>query len=102
MWKTAESRADVGEASSKKTTFFDPMFCNSMSRYPNAEGYDEPQPMFNANKLSWKYELIEMMKNNPEMLLPEEKEMIESWKKLDTGDDKIDYVIPLSKKPKNN
>jgi len=99
MWKTAEERADVGEASSKKTSFYDPMFCNSFKRFPNDPNHEEPAPMFDANKLSWKYELIDMYRNSPCLLLPGEREMIESWKVSDTGDDTVDYVIHLDKKP---
>jgi hypothetical protein len=79
MWDKIEKAADVGEARTKKTTFFDPLFCNSFARYPSAA--PEPRPMFDANKLSWKYELIEMYQNHPELLLPGESAMIECWGK---------------------
>jgi hypothetical protein len=94
MWKTSEERADVGEASSKKVSFFDPMFCNSFKRYPNDPNHEEPAPIFDANKVSWKYELIDLYRERPELLLPNEKEMIESWRQPDGT-----YQIPLDKRP---
>ena len=88
MWNKFEKASDSGEASfGGKVTFFDPMFCNSMKRFPN--GAAEPKPMFDANKLSWKYELIKMYEECPDLLLQGEKEMISKWKR-DDGSYEID------------
>ncbi len=52
----------------------------NMERYPQPEGFVEREtPHNNYTKSSWLHELINYYDNRPEMLLPNEKEMIEKW-----------------------
>ena len=60
----------------------------NMERYPAPEGFVEVEkPHNDYTKSSWLHELINYYDNRPEMLLLNEKEMIEKWKSyLDKGE----------------
>ena len=67
---------------SDRKTFYkrDNTYNNDFARYPTPEGYDFGNKAHNDwRKSSWKLELEDMYKNQPELLLPGEKEMIEKW-----------------------
>jgi hypothetical protein len=83
MWDKFERAADVGESTTKKTAFFDPLFGgdNKWLRYPRAENAKPMKPLFNFEKLSWKRELEDLYDSKKwDLLLPDEKEMIERWR----------------------
>jgi thymidylate synthase (FAD) len=80
MWKTAEARAEMGDKASGKVSFFDPMFGNSFDVYPNDQNYTEPKPMFDYRKLSLMKEYEDWYDEQPGILLPEEKAMVERWR----------------------
>jgi thymidylate synthase ThyX len=82
IYNTLLSNADVFGASRKVGTCHDAMFGNSMKRFPDADVYVTKATencLFNYKKLAWYTELKRMYKEEPELLLPGEKEMIESW-----------------------
>ena len=58
----------------------DAHFNNDFKRIPEPEGYEFPEPANNDfRKSNWYYELIRIYKEEPDLLLPGEKEMVESW-----------------------
>lgn len=62
----------------------DHTYNNDFARYPTPEGYDFGENAHNDwRKSSWKIELEDMYRDQPELLLPGEKEMIENWMKLE-------------------
>lgn len=82
IYKTLLDRCDVFGANNKVGTCFDAMFGNSMKRFPDANpGVTKvtEKALFNYKKLAWYAELIRMYYEEADLLLPGEKEMIESW-----------------------
>ena len=82
IYSTLLNRCDVFGANNKVGTCFDAMFGNSMKRFPDANpGVTEVtnNALFDYKKLAWYFELIRMYHEEPELLLPSESEMIESW-----------------------
>ena len=76
------NRCDVNGANRNVGTCHDPMFGNSFKRFPDADKYvteTTENCQFNYKKLAWYQELKRMAEEEPELLLPGEKEMIESW-----------------------
>ena len=62
----------------------DETYCNDFKRFPDKEGYVPPTPAHNDwRKSSWKLELEDIYENQPELLFPGEKEMIEKWLQLE-------------------
>lgn len=81
--KTLDS-ADVFGANRRVGTCYDAMFGNSFKRFEDANEYvteATENAMFDYKKLAWYYELKRIYEEEPELLLPGEKEMIESWGK---------------------
>lgn len=73
---------DVFGANRKVGTCHDEMFGNSFKRFEDADNQVTKVTdscLFNYKKLAWYDELKRMLKEEPELLLPGEKEMIESW-----------------------
>lgn len=82
-FKTLDS-ADVFGANRHVGTCYDAMFGNSFKRFEDANEYvteATENAMFDYKKLAWYYELKRIYEEEPELLLPGEKEMIESWGK---------------------
>ena len=82
-FKTLDS-ADVFGANRHIGTCYDAMFGNSFKRFEDANEYvteATENAMFDYKKLAWYYELKRIYEEEPELLLPGEKEMIESWGK---------------------
>ena len=62
----------------------DHTYNNDFARFPTPEGYDFGEKAHNDwRKSSWKIELERIYKEEPWLLLPGEKEMIENWMKLE-------------------
>lgn len=81
--KTLNS-ADVFGANRRVGTCYDAMFGNSFKRFEDVNEYvteATENAMFDYKKLAWYYELKRIYEEEPELLLPGEKEMIESWGK---------------------
>lgn len=77
-------RCDVSGANRKVGTCHDPMFGNSFKRFSDADSYvtkTTENCQFNYKKLAWYQELKRIAEEEPELLLPDEREMIESWDK---------------------
>ena len=75
---------DCFGASSKKCFCTDKMFGNSFKRFEDANAYvaqTTDECLFDYKKLAWYEELKRIYHEEPELLLPGEKEMIESWSK---------------------
>ena len=73
---------DVFGAGNKVGTCYDAMFGNSMKRFKDANPFvteATDKCLFDYKKLAWYAELIRMYHEEPELLLPGEKEMIEDW-----------------------
>ena len=82
IYNTLLNNADVFGANRKVGTCHDAMFGNSMKRFPDADNYVTKATencLFDYTKLAWYTELKRLYKEEPELLLPGEKEMIESW-----------------------
>lgn len=76
------NRCDVNGANRNVGTCHDPMFGNSFKRFSDADKYVTETTegcQFNYKKLAWYQELKRIAEEEPELLLPGEKEMIESW-----------------------
>lgn len=76
--------ADVFGANRHVGTCYDAMFGNSFKRFEDANEYvteATENAMFDYKKLAWYYELKRIYEEETELLLPGEKEMIESWGK---------------------
>lgn len=76
--------ADVFGANRHVGTCYDAMFGNSFKRFEDANEYitkATENAMFDYKKLAWYDELKRIYEEEPELLLPGEKEMIESWGK---------------------
>ena len=73
---------DTFGASRKVSECCDALFGNSFKRYPDAIKYVTSATencLFDYTKLAWYKELIRIYQEEPELLLPGEKEMIEKW-----------------------
>lgn len=78
------SQADAFGAKSKVSVCCDALFGNSFKRYPDANNYVTEATkncLFDYSKLAWYQELIRIKDEEPELLLPDEREMIEKWEK---------------------
>jgi thymidylate synthase ThyX len=82
VYNTLLNNCDVFGANRKVGTCYDAMFGNSFKRFPDANEYvtkATEECLFDYKKLAWYEELKRIYKEEPELLLPGEKEMIESW-----------------------
>lgn len=83
IYLTLLDNADVFGANAKVGTCHDAMFGNSMKRFKDANHYVTETTnncLFDYKKLAWYDELKRIYEEEPELLLPGEKEMIESWR----------------------
>lgn len=75
-------RCDCFGAAAKKCFTCDDVFGNSFGRFPSASPYVQAATdgcKFDYRKSAWYAELKRIYLEEPELLLPGEKEMIESW-----------------------
>lgn len=75
-------RCDCFGAAAKKCFTCDDVFGNSFNRFPDANEHvtkATTECKFDYTKSAWYAELKRIYKEEPELLLPGEKEMIESW-----------------------
>ena len=82
IYNTLLNNCDVFGANRKVGTCHDAMFGNSFKRFNDADSYvtkTTEDCLFDYKKLAWYDELKRIYKEEPELLLPGEKEMIESW-----------------------
>lgn len=73
---------DAMGANRKVSTCCDALFGNSFKRYNDANEYVTKATedcLFDYKKLAWYHELLRIYKEEPELLLKDEKEMIERW-----------------------
>ena len=81
-YNTLLNNCDVFGANRKVGTCHDAMFGNSFKRFNDADNYvtkTTEDCLFDYKKLAWYDELKRIYKEEPELLLPGEAEMIESW-----------------------
>ena len=82
IYETMLSKCDVFGANRKVCTCYDAMFGNSFKRFKDADNHVTKATencLFDYTKLAWYQELKRISREEPELLLPDEKEMIESW-----------------------
>lgn len=82
IYMTLLNRCDVFGANRNICTCYDAMFGNSFARFPDANDKVTEVTdncLFDFSKLAWYDELKRIYKEEPELLLPGEKEMIENW-----------------------
>lgn len=82
IYNTLLNNCDVFGANRKVGTCHDAMFGNSFKRFSDADEYVTKATdncLFDYKRLAWYDELKRIYKEEPELLLPGEKEMIESW-----------------------
>lgn len=82
IYNTLLNNCDVFGANRKIGTCHDAMFGNSFKRFNDADNYvtkTTENCLFDYKKLAWYDELKRIYKEEPELLLPGEVEMIESW-----------------------
>ena len=82
IYNTLLNNCDVFGANRKVGTCHDAMFGNSFKRFNDADSYvtkTTEDCLFDYKKLAWYDELKRIYKEEPELLLPGEAEMIESW-----------------------
>lgn len=82
IYNTLLNNCDVFGANRKAGTCHDAMFGNSFKRFSDADEYVTKVTdncLFDYKRLAWYDELKRIYKEEPELLLPGEKEMIESW-----------------------
>ena len=82
IYETALNNCDVFGANQKVGTCYDAMFGNSFKRFEDANEYVTKATkncLFDYKKLAWYKELKRIYKDEPELLLPGEVEMIENW-----------------------
>ena len=82
VYSTLLNNCDVFGANRKVGTCHDAMFGNSFKRFRDSDSYVTKATdncLFDYKKLAWYDELKRIYKEEPELLLPGEKEMIESW-----------------------
>ena len=81
-YNTLLNNCDVFGANRKVGTCHDAMFGNSFKRFNDADNYvtkTTENCLFDYKKSAWYDELKRIYKEEPELLLPGEAEMIESW-----------------------
>ena len=81
-YNTLLNNCDVFGANRKVGTCHDAMFGNSFKRFNDADNYvtkTTENCLFDYKKLAWYDELKRIYKEEPELLLPGEAAMIESW-----------------------
>lgn len=82
IYNTLLNNCDVFGANRKVGTCHDAMFGNSFKRFNDADNYvtkTTENCLFDYKKLAWYDELKRIYKEEPELLLPGEAEMIKSW-----------------------
>ena len=82
VYNTLLNNCDVFGANRKVGTCHDAMFGNSFKRFRDSDSYVTKATdncLFDYKKLAWYDELKRIYKEEPELLLPGEAEMIESW-----------------------
>lgn len=82
VYNTLLSNCDVFGANRKVGTCHDAMFGNSFKRFNDADSYVTKATencLFDYKKLAWYQELKRIYNEESDLLLPGEKEMIESW-----------------------
>ena len=82
VYSTLLNNCDVFGANRKVGTCHDAMFGNSFKRFRDSDSYVTKATdncLFDYKKLAWYDELKRIYKEEPELLLPGEAEMIESW-----------------------
>lgn len=82
IYNTLLKNCDVFGANRQVGTCCDAMFGNSFKRFPDVNEYVTKATdncLFDYKKLAWYDELKRIYKEESELLLPGEKEMIESW-----------------------
>lgn len=82
VYNTLLNNCDVFGANREIGTCHDAMFGNSFKRFRDADSYVTKATdncLFDYKKLAWYDELKRIYREEPELLLPGEKEMIESW-----------------------
>lgn len=82
IYKTLLGNCDVFGANRKVGTCYDAMFGNSFKRFDDSnENVTKATEtcLFDYKKLAWYAELKRIYTEEPDLLLPGEKEMIESW-----------------------
>ena len=82
VYNTLLNNCDVFGANREVGTCHDTMFGNSFKRFRDADSYVTEATdncLFDYKKLAWYDELKRIYKEEPELLLPGEAEMIESW-----------------------
>ena len=82
VYNTLLNNCDVFGANRRVGTCHDAMFGNSFKRFRDSDSYVTKATdncLFDYKKLAWYDELKRIYKEEPELLLPGEKEMIESW-----------------------
>lgn len=82
IYKTHLGNCDAFGAKAKKSFCHDDVFGNSFNRFPDGD----PQVTkvtedckLDFKKVGWYFEMKRMLEEEPELLLPGEREMIESW-----------------------
>lgn len=89
VYNTLLNNCDVFGAKRKVGTCYDAMFGNSFKRFPDADEYvtkATEECLFDYKKLAWYEELKRIYREEPELLLPGEKEMIERWLECDDNE----------------
>jgi hypothetical protein len=82
IYRTLLGFCDVTGANRHVGTCHDAMFGNSFKRFPDADSFvtkTTESCLFDYTKLAWYAELKRIYEEEPELLLPGEAEMIESW-----------------------
>ena len=82
IYNTLLNNCDVFGANRKVGTCHDAMFGNSFKRFRDSDSYVTKATdncLFDYKKLAWYDELKRIYKEEPELLLPGEAAMIESW-----------------------
>ena len=80
------NKCDCFGAAAKKCFTCDDVFGNSFKRFPDGNEHvtrATKNCKFDFRKSAWYAELIRIYKEEPELLLPGEKEMIESWREYE-------------------
>lgn len=81
------NRCDCFGAAQKKCFTCDDVFGNSFKRFPDGNEHvtnATKNCKFDFRQSAWYAELLRIYKEEPELLLPGEKEMIESWEEYET------------------
>ena len=84
IYNTLLDNCDCAGAKNQVSLCCDALFGNSFKRFPDANYFvtkATEECLFDYTKLAWYQELKRISKEESELLLPFEKEMIESWEK---------------------